>query len=252
MRYTKYYFALGIAAVALASASALTALAFKPMPATPNDAARLRRQLDETIRRELQDGCVETDEQGGKRFCRGSAAKVAAARTAAKEAEDGLKARPAELRATAVKNVRRFRGRDELRLDYQATSANPYRDDGSLIETYADDAGNEYWVDRATDALVQMGPAAGADTPAHETRPEDRLPVAALRTLALQYAEAAHPGFGQRLSSLHPLEDNKERQIYFFRWDDFSAPVRESELPPFIQVALQADGRLASFTDTLR
>ena len=252
MRYTKYYFALGVVAAVGASAFALTALAFKPMPATPNDAARLRRQLDDTIRQELKDGCVEPDGQGGRRFCRDSAKKVAAARAAAKAAEDGTKVRPAELQATAMKNVRRFRGRDELRLNYQATSSNPYRDDGSQIETYADDEGNEYWVDRATDALVQMGPSAGADTPAHEARPEDRLPVKTLRDLALQYAEAAHPGFSKHLSSLHPLEDNKERQIYFFRWDDFSAPVGESELPPFIQVALYADGRLASFTDTLR
>ncbi|MFA6603712.1 MAG: hypothetical protein WCT10_02620 [Patescibacteria group bacterium] len=204
MRYTKYYFALGVVAAVGTSTFALTALASKPMPATPKDA------------------------------------------------ENGLQARPAELRAAALKNVRRFRGRDELRLDYQATSSNPYRDDASLIETYVDDEGNEYWVDRATDALVQMGPAAGADTPAYAARPEDRLPVAALRTLALQYAEAARPGFAERLSTLHPLEDNRERRIYFFRWDDFSAPVGESELPPFLQVAIRADGRLASFTDTLR
>ena len=46
-------------------------------------------------------------------------------------------------------------------------------------------------------------------------------------------------------------EDNRDRQVYFFRWDDFSAPLRESELPPFVQVALYADGQLASYTDTL-
>jgi len=253
MRYPKLRIALiAAAAVIGASALAIAARAGKLMPATPKDADEQVRRLDQTIDRELRDGCVEADEKGRGKFCGRSAENVAAAHDEAARTQDALRARPAELRETAVKNIRRFRGRDELRLDYRATSSNPYRDDESLIETYVDDEGNEYWIDPAGDSLVQMGPGAGADQTPHKIGSEARLPVAELRRRALELAEAAWPGFNSKLSSLHPLEDNKDRQIYFFRWDDFSAPLKDSELPPFLQVALRADGRLVSFTDTLR
>ena len=50
---------------------------------------------------------------------------------------------------------------------------------------------------------------------------------------------------------MHPLEDNRNREIYFFRFDDSRVKVSESELPPFIQVGLRADGELVSATNTL-
>lgn len=59
------------------------------------------------------------------------------------------------------------------------------------------------------------------------------------------------PGFSGRKSSYHPLEDNKDKELYFFRWDDFSQPAKESEMPPFVQVGLDAEGGIVSFTDTL-
>lgn len=59
------------------------------------------------------------------------------------------------------------------------------------------------------------------------------------------------PDFAARRSSLHPLEDHKDRELYFFRWDDFSQPAKESELPPFVQVGIRADGTVVSFTNTL-
>ena len=59
------------------------------------------------------------------------------------------------------------------------------------------------------------------------------------------------PGFADKKNSLHPLEDNRRGEVYFFRWDDFSGPLSESEMPPFVQVALYADGAIAGYTDTL-
>jgi len=153
--------------------------------------------------------------------------------------------------AAAVSAIRKFRGRDDLTVNYGSTAADPYKDDGSTIEIYVDDESYEYWFDPAHGVLVQMGPRAGSDTQAHKIGPEGRLPVADLRAQAVALIEAAVPGFAARRNSLHPLEDNKDRQIYFFRWDDFSAPLKDSQLPPFVQVGLRADGRLASFTNTL-
>lgn len=176
--------------------------------------------------------------------------------TAGNDAADGSSGRtpllrPPEARERALAAIRRFVGKDGLPLTFVDVGDDPYRDDGSLIETYADADGNEYWVDPRRDALVQMGPGARRDPPTHATRPEDRLPVARLREIAVEMIVRQWPDFTARKSSLHPLEDNRRREIYFFRWDDFSQPVRESELPPFIQAALGADGRLVSFTDTL-
>jgi hypothetical protein len=251
MRFKKALL-LSSAAMLLIGATALAASRpLSPMVPSPAKVKALVERLGDVIRQETGGGCLQDDGRGGRIFCGDSKKKIAAAHDEAAAASDRLKARPAELRGGAEKNIRRFRGRDALALTYQATASNPYHDDGSTIETYVDDENNEYWVDPATDLLVQMGPAASADPAPHKTRPEDRLPVAELRRAAMALLEANVPNFSGRRSSLHPLEDNKNREIYFFRWDDFSMPLNESELPPFIQAAFFADGRLASFTDTL-
>jgi hypothetical protein len=151
-----------------------------------------------------------------------------------------------------MESLRKFRAGAETAFEYQATFLNPYFDDGSLIEVYADDHGYEYWIDPASDLVVQVGPGAGERAASHSPRQADRLPVAELRARAVAALEANVPGFAGRKSSLHPLEDNRRREIYFFRWDDFSGPVKDGELPPFVQVGIWADGVLASFTNTLR
>jgi len=158
---------------------------------------------------------------------------------------------PEERRQSALAVIKKIRG-TETGADFVTSSSNPYRDDGSLIDIYVDDQGNEYWFDVQTADLVQMGPAAGGHTPPHAARPAGRLPVKELRERAITVAGSLIPEFNARKSSLHPLEDNRKGITYFFRWDDFASPVRESELPPFVQVALYADGRIAGYTNTLR
>lgn len=251
MRFKKALLLSGAAMLLIGATALAASQPQSPMVPSPAKVKQLVARLNDVVRQELAGGCLQDDGRGNKKFCGDSRKKVAAAHAEAAEADDRLRSRPAELRGGAEGNIRRFRGRNDLALTYQATSSNPYRDDGAVIETYVDDETNEYWIDPATDLLVQMGPAASADPAPHKTRPEDRLPVADLRNAALALLEANVPSFAGRRSSLHPLEDNKNREIYFFRWDDFSSPLKESELPPFVQAAFYADGRLASFTDTL-
>lgn len=156
-------------------------------------------------------------------------------------------------RNIATETVRRIGERPTAVLSCLGPMPNPYLEDERILDTYADDAGNEYWFDAQTGTLVQMGPRADSHPPTHAARPATApLPVKELREKAVALAAALAPRFAERRSSLHPLEDNRRRQTYFFRWDDFSAPLRESELPPFVQVALLADGRLAGFTNTLQ
>lgn len=251
MRFRKALLLSGAVMLLIGATALAASRPNSPMVPSPTKFKELVGRLNDVVRQELTGGCLQDDGRGGKKFCGDSEKKVASAHAEAAAAGDRLRARSPELRGGAQENIRKFRGRRDLVLSYQATSSNPYQDDGSVIETYVDDENNEYWIDPATDLLVQMGPAASADPAPHKTRPEDRRPVAELRKTALALLETNVPSFAGRRSSLHPLEDNKNREIYFFRWDDFSAPLKESELPPFVQAAFYADGRLASFTDTL-
>jgi hypothetical protein len=168
------------------------------------------------------------------------------------ETDCDLVGRSAHERTKALDAIRSFRNDDALTLTYRSTAPNPYKDDDAQrIELYADDRGFEYWVDPADEILVQAGPSTGVHPQARKTGPEDRLTVSELRNRAVGIVAVQIPGWAARRSSLHPLEDNRNREVYFFRWDDFSQPAKESELPPFVQVGLYADGALASFTDTL-
>ncbi len=161
------------------------------------------------------------------------------------------RARPSWARETAKKRIRDFRDNYGLSLTYLQTSSNPYRDDGADIEAYADTEGYEYWINPENDILVQAGPRAGEHPTSRTVGPDERHTVPSLRAKAIAIAVAHVPEFEHRKNALHPLEANKDKEIYFFRWDDFSSPVAESEMPPFVQVGLFADGSLASFTDTL-
>lgn len=162
-------------------------------------------------------------------------------------------ARRPELRAGAIARIRAFRGEEGLAVTYRCTAPNPYKDDDAKkVEIYADDRGNEYWIDPADDLLVQAGPSARLHPTPRKTRPEARLAVSELRAKAVSVVEANVEGFAAKRSGYHPLEDNRNRETYFFRWDDFSQPAKESELPPFVQVGIYADGTVASFTNTLR
>jgi hypothetical protein len=159
--------------------------------------------------------------------------------------------RPESERVAAMAAIRRFRDCLDLPVFFIAVAVNPYAGDCRTMEIYEDQNGYEYWLDPGDDRLIQAAPSARQPAAPHKTRPENRIPVAELRQLALSLIERNVPGFRETISRYHPLEDNRDREIYFFRFDDFNTPVPESELPPFVQVGLRADGRLVSFTDTL-
>ncbi len=249
MRSTKTL--LVLAGLVAAGATATAVSAERRMVPVSTSAKEMLSSLDAASRREAEGGCVEEDGRGGKRLCGASAEKAKAMHDDVVNVIDAFGARPKEKRDNALSHIRSFRKNRGLRVDYRSTGPNPYADDdGRRIETYVDDHDFEYWIDPANDVLVQAGP--GPDW--HPTAPKagtERLTVAELRAKAEAYVLAEMPDFAERRPSLHPLEDNKGKQTYFFRWDDFSTPMKESGLPPFVQVALNADGSLASYTNTL-
>lgn len=251
MRSPKILFALTIIAASGLAVTALAAHAERGARSAPDAIRAMFDDLAAAAKREFAQGCVEDDELGGRRLCGDSKTKIDAMHDDAMKAADAATARPPQERDAAIAAVRAFRKNDRLEVSYLSTSPNPYKDGEEKIEIYADDKGFEYWIDPARDAVVQAGPGAGLHPSPRKARPEARIAVPELRARALSLLEAQLPGFAKRKSSLHPLEDHKDKEIYFFRWDDFSQPAKETEMPPFVQVALYADGELASFTDTL-
>ena len=155
-------------------------------------------------------------------------------------------------RRRALDAVKKLTGENDVRLEFRSRDQEPLGEDEPLIlDTYVDGKDNEYWIEPHGGSIVQMGPESGRYSPPHTARPEDDRTVADLRTAAIDIVRRQINGFDSMISSLHPLEANDRRAIYFFRWEDLSEPLSESELPPFVQVGLYADGKLASFADTL-
>ena len=157
----------------------------------------------------------------------------------------------ARTNANAALRIHALRGDASIAPHHLRNAADPYTDDGRALTIYADAHGTEYWYDPERDAIVHAGPGPGGDPTPPATRPADRLPVAELRAIAETYATRMLADFPGRKASLHPLEDNLRRDLYFFRWDDLSRPCAESEMPPFLQVAVRANGAFHSCTCTL-
>ncbi len=152
----------------------------------------------------------------------------------------------------AVRAARRLTDRQDLELRFMSKEPNPYDEDGErIMDIFRDDSGFEYWFDAADRTLLQAGLSEDSDQASHQAGQEARLPVSELREQAIAAAGRMIPDFADRLSSLHPLEANDRRNVYFFRWEDLSEPLSETELPPFVQVGLYPDGSLAGYTDTL-
>lgn len=251
MRYAKKIIIAGAAGILVGTSALATASApLKPMVHIGSTIAELMATLDSARLDGTKNGCLTAN---------GATAPACAVTTQGLQRlhdETGrrineLQARPVAARLGAIAKIRDFAGKPDLTLRYKNTVSNPYRDDRSFIETYADDRDYEFWINPETDLVVQMGPVSNRDSKASAARSRERLPVPELRRLANDVMLKHVPGFAGRRASLHPLEDNKKGEVYFFRWDDFSLPAKESEMPPFVQVGLYADGTIASYTNTL-
>lgn len=148
-----------------------------------------------------------------------------------------------------VATIRAFRDSATLKVVYLATAKNPYRDHAD-IDIYDDENGFEYWIDAAAGTLVQAGPRAGLPAaPLTPNAKPDALVLGALRDKAVALVTGQVPSFTARRSEFHTFEDNRRNAIFFFRWEETG--IHEFDLPPFLQVGLHADGRLACFTNTL-
>ncbi len=152
---------------------------------------------------------------------------------------------PESLHGKSLSCIRAFRADATLTVSLVAAA------DNALTATYADGQGYEYRIDHASGLLLTVDRQADLYSQARPTRPETRLPVGALREIALTLITTQRPNFATTRPSLHPFEGNIDRELYLFRWEDYSSPLAESRTPPYIQVGLYADGRPASYVNTL-
>lgn len=124
---------------------------------------------------------------------------------------------------------------------------NPY--DGSAMQMYEDRDGYEYWTDGEDGHLVQAGPVAGL--PSADPNPGRLgLTAEARKAAALSLACIADRRFADIHQSLTLTEDSRRGFLFFYRWEEPS-DAGGTELPPFMQVAVYADGGLALLTNAL-
>lgn len=132
-------------------------------------------------------------------------------------------------------------------LKLTSTKKNPYYDKEEQLNIYQSEAAQiEAWTN-ARGELIQIGPLSGG----YERKETENMGVAELRNLAVSAAVRMIPDFRERLASLHPLEANDMRSVYFYRFEDLSCELKETELPPFVQLGLYPNGEIASYANTL-
>lgn len=119
------------------------------------------------------------------------------------------------------------------------------------IQCYTDPDGYEFWFDYERLVLVRAA-RQGEDTAAHPPRPDVRLPVAELRGRAIDLIERQIPGFRRDMTSYHPYEGNRKKCDYRFRWESHALPLAESDVTPYVEVTLRADGELVEYVNALR
>jgi hypothetical protein len=155
-------------------------------------------------------------------------------------------------RKKAKEKIRLFRSDESLNVTFTEVAINPYLNGCRSMEIYEDDNGFEYWVDQKNDHLIQCAPSAMMPAKSYDVDEKSRVKVSALRAKAKSIVTSIFPAFMEMESKLAPLEDNRNKTVYFFRWDDMNTKIPDSELPPFLQVGIRANGDLVSYTNTLR
>ena len=187
--------------------------------------------LDRALHRELLHGCSDADLTDNLRM--------------SQKSQQALHAKPVSL-------IQHLRENPLLEVWYSSTITSPFSNTPNLLDVYVDEYKHEYWYDPKSALLVQSTPPPDQYQATQKTRRKrDRFKVAPLREAAHKSLEAHVPNFMQRRGALHPFEENTNGDIFYFRWDDYSNPLTESEEAPYIQISLKRNGKIHSFTNAL-
>jgi hypothetical protein len=141
----------------------------------------------------------------------------------------------------------------------QVIPGEPILDDvGSLLPFYTDREIHQYrsgdwrvYVDPSVHGIVLMDRAsqAGATHQQTPSAPSIAPDADSLEPRALDYMQLLAPGLD--VVPLTPVRDQKGSN-FFFRWEDRARPLLpDGRSRPFIQVALDAEGELLNYYNTL-
>jgi len=142
----------------------------------------------------------------------------------------------------AVKNIRFVTGKPDLQVTFREIGREPNAD---LREAYVfvDEEGTEYWVDLATNQLVEF--TQSQITPASSTK---IMNLSQLREEAERDAIKYSTQFASIKASLNYSEGTKDNVRYFFRWENDHTTGMSLGL---FQVGLDQTGRIVSYLNTL-
>ena len=149
----------------------------------------------------------------------------------------------------ALRHIRLFQTEDsDVRKIYRAADSD---DSHAAHDVYEDQHGYIFRTDPRNGRVVQVDRLEDRYTKTRPARPDSRRSVAELRGLATAIAGVHSPNFAKDRSAFHPMEGNRDREMYVFRWEDCREVQSLVDDPPYIEVGLYADGALARFTDAL-
>lgn len=148
----------------------------------------------------------------------------------------------------AVELISKLHG-EERTCTYLKTDANPFGPDDANIDIYSDNDDFEYWFSSETGRLIQTRPRAGlVDHGPDRADLSNRKSVNKLRSLAMKIVRRFTPDF--KFKDYYLFEENRRGKLYLFRWEK-KVENDGDGIPPFIQVGLYSDGKIACYSDAL-
>lgn len=215
---------------------------------TNTEVETLKAQLEEAVSREIANGCTQPARQGSNELmlCGESKARISALEERLTQAVYAHQKRsPEEVRKVEA-NIRALAGKGDVSLSFTGSAVNPYVQNEKRIEFYLGSDGNSYWVNPAANEVVQFGAAGKGSEPKGTRLSEEEL-----KSIAVSFLAKNVPNFAEVQGSYqYQLNDcRKDDSVCSFRWEQ-SASTDKNNMSPFVQVVVQTDGSIGSFTNT--
>ncbi len=202
-------------------------------------------------------GSTVQDPVRGELFVGASATRVAEVHEQAAQEYDASISRSPEERTQALNAIHQFAEDSTLEIRYDHTRANPNLS-SQQVELY-ETTQAQYLVDSKSNTVRQM---ITTDPDWVEKRSEEIKTPKELKSKAFGFLETRNPCFNsfrdqlaftamERAVDEEGVED--EYAVFFYRWEQLPSTVElaPGDLPPFVQVGIGEDGRIASYFDTV-
>lgn len=220
-------------------------------PNTNEKIEQLKTELESVAQYEQAYGCTEVNKYGQKEFCANSKARIDALhRQLVDEVlKQELSQRSPEAIAAVKARIQQLAGAS-VELTYQGNSSNPYTTASQdRVEHWIDSKGFDYWIDLATNKVIQVSPAPDSKI-AVERDGSKSLSMDILKRKAEDFLSKNVADFDQVKTDFKFRETSKPGNVsHAFRWESSTKP-EGAEMAPFVQVVLSPIGEVMSFNDT--